>query len=83
MVVRSNVARPESHLFYEGIGYQWTATSHVYHKQVHGMPARSCRCSEAAASDPEAAGAAYGARLITIATMLRQPRRRQPRQGQA
>jgi ribosomal protein S18 acetylase RimI-like enzyme len=34
VVVRSNVVRPESHLFYEGIGYQRTATSHVYHKQV-------------------------------------------------
>ena len=34
MVVRSNVVRPESHMFYEGIGYQRTATSHVYHKQV-------------------------------------------------
>ena len=34
MVVRSNVVRPESHQFYEGIGYQRTATSHVYHKQV-------------------------------------------------
>ena len=34
VVVRSNVVRPESHLFYEGIGYQRTATSHVYRKQV-------------------------------------------------
>jgi hypothetical protein len=34
MVVRSNVVRPESHLFYEGIEYQRMATSHVYHKQV-------------------------------------------------
>ena len=34
MVVRSSVMRPESHLYYEGIGYQRTATSHVYHKQV-------------------------------------------------
>jgi len=34
MMVRSNVVRPESHPFYEGIGYQRTATSHVYHKQV-------------------------------------------------
>jgi ribosomal protein S18 acetylase RimI-like enzyme len=34
MVVRSNVVRPESHLFYERIGYQRTATSHVYRKQV-------------------------------------------------
>jgi ribosomal protein S18 acetylase RimI-like enzyme len=34
MVVRSNVVRPESHLFYEGLGYQRTATSHVYRKLV-------------------------------------------------
>jgi len=34
MVVRSNVMRPESHPFYEGIGYQRMATSHAYHKQV-------------------------------------------------
>jgi GNAT superfamily N-acetyltransferase len=34
VVVRSNVVRPESHLFYEGTGYQRTATSHVYNKQV-------------------------------------------------
>ena len=34
IVVRSNVVRPESHLFYAGIGYQRTATSHVYRKQV-------------------------------------------------
>jgi hypothetical protein len=37
-----------------------------------------CRCSEARPGDPEAAGAVDGARLITIATRLRQPRRRQP-----
>ena len=34
VVVRSNVVRPESHPFYEGIGYQRMATSHVYRKQV-------------------------------------------------
>lgn len=34
IVVRSNVVRPESHRFYEGIGYQRTATSHTYHRQV-------------------------------------------------
>lgn len=34
MVVRSNVARPESHPFYEEVGYRRTATSHVYRKEV-------------------------------------------------
>lgn len=34
IVVRSNVVRPESHPFYEGIGYQRAATSHVYGKQL-------------------------------------------------
>jgi GNAT superfamily N-acetyltransferase len=34
VVVRSNVARPESHPFYEGIGYQRTKTSHTYRKGV-------------------------------------------------
>jgi GNAT superfamily N-acetyltransferase len=34
VVVRSNVARPESHPFYEGIGYQRTTTSHTYRKEV-------------------------------------------------
>jgi GNAT superfamily N-acetyltransferase len=34
VVVRSNVARPESHPFYEGIGYQRTKTSHLYRKDV-------------------------------------------------
>jgi GNAT superfamily N-acetyltransferase len=34
VAVRSNVARPESHPFYEGIGYHRTATSHLYYKQV-------------------------------------------------
>jgi GNAT superfamily N-acetyltransferase len=34
MVVRSNVVRPESHQFYERIGYQRAATSHKYRKEV-------------------------------------------------
>jgi GNAT superfamily N-acetyltransferase len=34
MVVRSNVVRPESHPFYEGIGYQRTTTSHTYRKEI-------------------------------------------------
>jgi GNAT superfamily N-acetyltransferase len=34
VVVRSNVLRPESHPFYEGIGYQRTKTSHTYRKEV-------------------------------------------------
>jgi GNAT superfamily N-acetyltransferase len=34
VVVRSNVVRPESHPFYEGIGYQRTKTSHMYCKEV-------------------------------------------------
>jgi hypothetical protein len=38
------------------------------------MPGRAGRCREAAAGDPEAAGAAYGACLTTVATTLRQPR---------
>jgi hypothetical protein len=32
VVVGSNVVRAESHPFYEGIGYQRTATSHTYRK---------------------------------------------------
>ena len=32
IVVRSNVVRPESHLFYAGIGYVRTSTSHSYRK---------------------------------------------------
>ncbi|MEV6875360.1 GNAT family N-acetyltransferase [Amycolatopsis sp. NPDC051128] len=32
IVVRSNVVRPESHLFYAGIGYVRTSTSHTYRK---------------------------------------------------
>ncbi len=34
IVVRSNVARPESHPFHEGIGYRRKATSHVYRKEI-------------------------------------------------
>lgn len=34
VVVRSNVVRPESHPFYERIGYRRTATSHVYRKEL-------------------------------------------------
>jgi GNAT superfamily N-acetyltransferase len=34
IVVRSNVARPESHPFYEGIGYRRTSTSHTYRKEL-------------------------------------------------
>jgi GNAT superfamily N-acetyltransferase len=34
VVVRSNVERPESHPFYERIGYRRTTTSHTYRKEV-------------------------------------------------
>lgn len=34
VVVRSNVVRPESHPFYEAMGYQRTKSSHVYVKEV-------------------------------------------------
>jgi len=34
VVVRSNVVRPESHPFYQGIGYERTKTSHMYRKEV-------------------------------------------------
>jgi GNAT superfamily N-acetyltransferase len=34
VVVRSNVARPESHPFYAGIGYERTKTSHMYRKEL-------------------------------------------------
>ncbi len=34
MVVRSNVARPESHPFYEGIGYERVKTQHTYSKPL-------------------------------------------------
>lgn len=34
VVVRSHVMRPESHPFYEGIGYQLSKTSHTYRKEV-------------------------------------------------
>jgi GNAT superfamily N-acetyltransferase len=32
--VRSNVARPESHLFYEGMGYARVKTQHCYRKPL-------------------------------------------------
>jgi N-acetylglutamate synthase-like GNAT family acetyltransferase len=38
VVVRSNVVRPESHPFYEGIGYRRKSTSHVYLKAVPARP---------------------------------------------
>jgi GNAT superfamily N-acetyltransferase len=34
VVVRSNVVRPESHSFYQGIGYQRKKTSHTYRKEL-------------------------------------------------
>ncbi|MFD2420222.1 GNAT family N-acetyltransferase [Amycolatopsis pigmentata] len=34
VVVRSNVVRPESHPFYEGIGYERKKTSHIYRKEL-------------------------------------------------
>ena len=34
IVVRSHVVRPESHTFYEGIGYRRTSTSHGYRKDL-------------------------------------------------
>ncbi|WP_372660498.1 GNAT family N-acetyltransferase [Amycolatopsis kentuckyensis] len=34
IVVRSNVVRPESHPFYEGLGYVRTSTSHSYFKDL-------------------------------------------------
>jgi len=34
IVVRSNVVRPESHSFYEGIGYTRSKTQHVYAKPL-------------------------------------------------
>ncbi len=34
VVVRSNVMRPESHPFYEALGYQRMKTSHTYHKEL-------------------------------------------------
>ncbi|WP_410671609.1 GNAT family N-acetyltransferase [Amycolatopsis sp. cmx-4-68] len=36
VVVRSNVVRPESHQFYEGIGYRRKSTSHGYRKEIRG-----------------------------------------------
>jgi ribosomal protein S18 acetylase RimI-like enzyme len=37
VVVRSNVVRPESHPFYEGIGYRRTKISHTYRKKISGV----------------------------------------------
>jgi len=37
--VRSNVARPESHPFYEGVGYTRLKTQHVYRKPL-ALPER-------------------------------------------
>ena len=34
VVVRSNLLRPESHPFYEGIGYRRDKTQHVYSKSL-------------------------------------------------
>lgn len=34
IVVRSNVARPESHPFYADVGYERTKTSHMYCKEL-------------------------------------------------
>lgn len=34
VVVRSNVVRPESHAFYEALGFHRTATSHRYRREV-------------------------------------------------
>lgn len=34
IVVRSNVVRPDSHPFYEGIGYRRDKTQHVYSKSL-------------------------------------------------
>lgn len=38
MTVRSNAARPESHPFYERIGYAREKTQHVYTKQLPAAP---------------------------------------------
>jgi GNAT superfamily N-acetyltransferase len=38
MSVRSNVARAESHSFYQGIGYQRTKTQQVYRKSLPSAP---------------------------------------------
>ena len=38
IVVRSNVVRPESHFFYQRIGYARSKTQHVYAKALDGLP---------------------------------------------
>jgi GNAT superfamily N-acetyltransferase len=38
IVVRSNVVRPESHPFYEGLGYRRVSTSHTYRKESPEPP---------------------------------------------
>jgi GNAT superfamily N-acetyltransferase len=34
MAVRSNVARTDSHPFYERLGYEWAKTQHAYRKRL-------------------------------------------------
>ena len=38
VILRSNVARPESHPFYESLGYTRTKTQHAYLKRVAARP---------------------------------------------
>jgi hypothetical protein len=38
MSVRSNVAREESHPFYQGLGYGRVKTQQVYRKAIGGSP---------------------------------------------
>ncbi|HVD32140.1 MAG TPA: GNAT family N-acetyltransferase, partial [Gemmatimonadales bacterium] len=38
MTVRSNVARAESHPFYQRLGYIRTKTQHAYRKALSGAP---------------------------------------------
>jgi GNAT superfamily N-acetyltransferase len=40
MAVRSNVLRPESHPFYERLGYRRTKTQHAYRKRLDGSPTK-------------------------------------------
>ena len=35
LFLRSNVARPEAHPFYESLGYERTKTQHAYKKVLH------------------------------------------------
>jgi len=35
LFLRSNVARPEAHPFYERLGYERTKTQHAYKKVLH------------------------------------------------